>query len=214
MGGVGSGQWYRWNKRTTLDEVKRLDVRWLQRHGFFDGWPRWVTWSRGERETGSVSVALADGSLVVEYRYRMRGREEWEPVRQVITLDWTPCHYGGQRPWFRCPGCQRRVAVLCSAGQWFLCRHCYDLPYSSQQETPADRRYRKVRKIRDRLGASPNLMASIWPWQKPTGMHWRTWERLRAQEEHVQWEILRDLETFLVRQSALPLAPEVFRDRG
>jgi hypothetical protein len=47
MGGPGSGRWYRWQgTRTTLEEVYRLDVRWLQRHGYLDGRPHWVTWSR------------------------------------------------------------------------------------------------------------------------------------------------------------------------
>ena len=177
MGGPGSGTWYRWKgTRTTLEEVCRLDVRWLHRHGYLDGRPRWLTWSRGERETGSASVALVDGDLMVAYRYRARGSKDWESVRQVITLDWTPCHYGGERPWFRCAGCRRRVAVLCSAGKWFLCRHCYELPYGSQQETEEARLLRKVRTLRARLGASMNLLEPIWT--KPTGMHWRTFDRL------------------------------------
>ena len=73
MGGPGSGNWYRWDKRTTLDEVKRLDVRWLHRQGYLDGWPRLITWHRGERQTGSVSVTMQDGRLAVEYRARRRG---------------------------------------------------------------------------------------------------------------------------------------------
>jgi len=37
MGGPGSGRWYRWQgTRTTLDEVRRLTVRWLHRHGYLD----------------------------------------------------------------------------------------------------------------------------------------------------------------------------------
>ena len=157
MGGPGSGRWYRWQgTRTTLDEVYRLDVRWLHRHGYLDGRPHWVTWSRGEQQAGSLLLALQPEGVVLTYRYRVGGGD-WESVRQVVTLDWTPCHYGGERPWFRCAGCRRRVAVLCGEGKWFLCRHCYELPYGSQQETAQDRHYRKVRKIRDRLGASHNL---------------------------------------------------------
>ena len=34
MSGPGSGMWYRWDRRTTVDEVKRLDVRWLHRQGY------------------------------------------------------------------------------------------------------------------------------------------------------------------------------------
>jgi hypothetical protein len=199
MGGAGSGTWYRWDTRTTLDQVHQLDVRWLHRHGYLDHWSQWVTWSRGERQTGSVGVRLVDGCLVVEYRCRQRGTDAWEDIRQVIALDWTPCHYGGQRPWFRCPGCQRRVAVLCGYGRFFLCRHCYRLPYASQCETALNRGYRKTRKIRTRLGASHNLMESIWPWNKPKGMHWRTWERLRVQEERAHRLMLAELGLALER---------------
>jgi hypothetical protein len=105
MGGPGSGTWYRWKStKTTFDEVHRLDVRWLQRHGYLQRWARGVlTWHRGEHDAGAVGVALEDGRLVVAYRVKASGGD-WEPVRQVLDLDWTPCHYGGQRPWFRCPG--------------------------------------------------------------------------------------------------------------
>ena len=198
MGGPGSGNWYRWDKRTTLDEVKRLDVRWLHRHGYLDRWPRLVTWRCGEQPAGSISVSLQPEGVVLEYRCRVGGGD-WESVRQVVTLDWTPCHYGGERPWFRCAGCRQRVAVLCGEGKWFLCRHCYELPYGSQQETAEDRHYRKVRKIRDRLGASHNLTEPVWPWNKPKGMHWRTWERLRAQEEQAHRVVLADLGAALAR---------------
>jgi hypothetical protein len=199
MGGPGSGRWYRWQgTRTTLDEVYRLDVRWLQRHGYLDGRPHWVSWSRGEQQVGSLLLTLQPEGVVLTYRYRVGGGD-WESVRQVVTLDWTPCHYGGERPWFRCAGCRRRVAVLCGAGKWYLCRHCYELPYGSQQETAQDRHYRKVRKIRDRLGASHNLTEPVWPWNKPKGMHWRTWERLRAQEEQAHRLVLGDLDVALAR---------------
>jgi hypothetical protein len=198
MGGPGSGRWYRWNTRTTLEEVCRLDVRWLQRHGYLDGCLHRVTWSRGEQEAGSLLLALQPAGVVLTYRYRGSGGD-WESVRQIVTLDWTLCHYGGQRPWFRCAGCRRRVAVLCGEGKWFLCRHCYTLPYGSQQETAQDRHYRKVRKIRDRVGASHNLTEPIWPWNKPKGMHWHTWERLRAEEEQAHRRVLADLEGTLER---------------
>ncbi len=198
MGGPGSGNWYRWDKRTTLDEVKRLDVRWLHRQGYLQPWVRaTVTWHQGEHETGSVRVAMVDGHLAVEYRSRRRGTEAWEDVRQVITLDWTPCHYGGQRPWFRCPGCRRRVAVLCGYDTPFLCRHCSRLPYASQCETALDRGYRKARKIRTRLGASHNMMESIW--RKPKGMHWRTFQRLREQEAAAHLSVLESMGATLDR---------------
>jgi len=47
---------------------------------------------------------------------------------------------------------------------------------------------RKARKIRQELGASMNLLEPIW--QKPKGMHWRTFERLRnkaVKAEEISW---------------------------
>jgi hypothetical protein len=199
MGGPGSGNWYRWDRRTTLDDVKRLDIRWLSQQGSLrPGVYRSISWTRGERPTGDIVIQCQQESLVLIYRYRARGGD-WEPVRQTVPLVWTPCHYGGQRPWFCCPGCRQRVAVLCGYGKWFLCRHCYRLPYGSQSETPQDRRYRKVRKIRKRLGVSGNLMDPLWPWKKPKGMHWRTWEQLCRQEKVVHTAVDYDMYERLVR---------------
>jgi hypothetical protein len=157
-----------------------------------------VTWSRGERQVGFLLLALQPEGVALTYRYRV-GSGDWESVRQAVTLDWTPCHYGGTRPWLRCAGCRRRVSVLCGEGKWFLCHHCYELPYGSQQETAEDRHCRKVRKIRDRLEASHNLAEPVWPWNKPKGMHWSTWERLRVQEEQAHRLGLEDLEGALER---------------
>jgi hypothetical protein len=33
MGGVGSGSWYRLDKKTTTDKCKSIDVRYLHRNG-------------------------------------------------------------------------------------------------------------------------------------------------------------------------------------
>ena len=186
MGGPQFGRWYRWQgTRTTLEEVYRLDVRWLHRHGYLDGRTHWVTWSRGEQQAGSLLLALQPEGVGLTYRYRVGGGD-WESVRQVVTLAWTPCHYGGERPWFRCPGCQRRVAVLCGDDRLFLCRHCYRLPYTSQYETRLDRLYRKLRKLRDRVGEQYA--------RKPKGMHRRTWERLRDQalDAEMIWDLARE----------------------
>ena len=185
MGGPGSGRWYRWDRRTTLEETQRLDIRWLHRSGYLTAYPHSVTWHQGKHPTGAISLSLQPEGLVLEYCYRANGAD-WEPVREVITLYWTPCHYGGSRPWFLCPGCQRRVAILCCRGKWFLCRHCYWLPYTSQYETRLDRLYRKLRKLQDRVGEQYA--------RKPKGMHWRTWERLRDQALDAEriWDLARE----------------------
>ena len=175
MGGPGSGAWYRWDKRTTLDQVQRVDVRALCRAG---------------AEVGQQAV--------LEYGYRQPGGE-WEQVQQPVALSQTRCHFGGMRWWFLCPICRRRVAVLYRYGKWFRCRHCCQLPYSSQCETALDRAYRKVRKIRSRLGVSGNLNLPIHTWHKPKGMHWRTFERLCGHERDAHTVVLEHLALGLER---------------
>jgi hypothetical protein len=33
-------------------------------------------------------------------------------VEQRVPLLWTPCTFGGARPWFGCPRCAKRVAIV------------------------------------------------------------------------------------------------------
>ncbi len=133
MGGSGSGSWYRWDKRDTTAEHHSLDIRLWRRRGLLQpGYTFTTTWSRGERQTGSISTVVVSWELVV-LEYRSRSGGEWQEVSESVLIEWTPCTYGGERSWFRCPGavngrtCGRRVAILYGAGKYFLCRHCYEL---------------------------------------------------------------------------------------
>jgi hypothetical protein len=195
VGGVGSGNWYRFNKKPTTDECHRVDVRYLHRNELLKpgGWFS-LRWSRADRETGSIR-GVVDGShppesVTLLYRHRSGLGGEWEDVQETVPLEWTACNFGGERPWFVCPGagCGRRVAILYGPGRHFLCRHCYDLRYESQREDKTHRALRRAQKIRERLGDSPN-MTEPFP-QKPKGMHHTTymrmcWEHLEAEMEQL-----------------------------
>jgi len=100
-----------------------------------------------------------------------------------VYLDWTPCNFGGHRPWFLCPAhaCGRRVAIIYGGGI-FACRHCYQLAYASQRETADDRAARRANKIRERLGWEPGILNPK-GWEKPKGMHWKTFERLNIEHD-------------------------------
>ena len=58
---------------------------------------------------------------------------------QRIAIAWTPCRFGGKRPWFQCGCCGRRVVRLYIVQAVFACRHCHRLGYASQLETPHER---------------------------------------------------------------------------
>jgi hypothetical protein len=162
MGGAGSGNWYRFNKKTTTDECQGIDVRYLHRNGLLEpGHSFSLRWLRADRETGSIGgVSHDDDRVTFFYRHRGGSGGEWEDVKETVPLEWQACNFGGERPWFICPGadCGRRVAVLYGPGRYFLCRHCYDLRYESQREDKMHRALRRAQKIRERLGGSANMM--------------------------------------------------------
>jgi hypothetical protein len=109
MGGIGSGDWYTFNKKTTVEECRSLDVRRLHREGLLKpgrlfSW----SWSRAGREVASIG-ALVEGHdgperVVLLFRRRSGPSAEWEDVREPVELAWTLCNFGGERPWFICPG--------------------------------------------------------------------------------------------------------------
>ncbi len=178
MGGFGSGKWYRWNTKETTEGLRALDVCYLNRNGLLQpGKVFHLQWSRNGEETGTISGVAARSEIVLLYRSRPSGHEEWEDVREMIHLDWTSCNYGGHRPWFRCPGtsCGRRVAVLYGADKLFLCRQCYRLTYATRNMDVANRAREKAWKILKHLGGSGAYSEFI---PKPKGMHLETYHRL------------------------------------
>ena len=177
MGGQGSGYRYRWDRRDTTEDYKSLTIGSFYRAGYLKPGQRGTTrWYRGETTTGSLSwwtVGSMEQPAALALRYTVN--DEW--VRYDVPLEWTPCHFGGFRPWFRCPavGCGRRVGVL-YGGRYFVCRHCRQLAYPSTRENALDRVRRKSDKIRERLGGSSQLFEPF-P-GKPKGMHWATYTPL------------------------------------
>jgi hypothetical protein len=119
------------------------------------------------------------GRVILNYRSRSNGGE-WQPMECPVYLEWTPCNLGGRRAWFLCParGCGRRVAIL-YGGSIFACRHCHKLAYQCQRETDDDRAMRRADTIRRRLGWEPGILNG--GGGKPKGMHWRTFERMKAE---------------------------------
>ena len=122
-----------------------------------------------------------------------------EKVQEPVSLEWSACNFGGERPWFVCPGagCGRRMAKLYGPGKYFLCRHCYDLVYESQRENRTYRALHKAQAIRERLGGSAN-MTMPFP-EKPKGMHWRTYERLWWEHHEAEMEQLAGMREWLDR---------------
>ena len=202
MGGLGSGNRYRFDKKTTTGECNGLDVRKLHREGALrPGALFSSSWSGFDRETGSISGSVSRDRVILSYRHRSGLGADWEDVKEPVPLEWTPCNFGGERPWFVCPGvvnriaCGRRVAILYGPGKYFLCRHCYDLRYESQREDKNNRALRRAQKIRTRLGGSANMMEPF-P-ERPKGMHHDTYMRLLWEHHEAEMEHLNGLREWL-----------------
>jgi hypothetical protein len=188
MGGLGSGNRMRIDKRDTVERNHRLDVRKLARENCLQPGSvvQWA-WFENGKQTASISFRVKENNIDLSYQHRENNRQ-WVPVQQSIPLDRTPCNFGGYRLWFRCPGCNQRVAIIYAAGKYFRCRHCYGLTYASSQEGHLDRLLRKAWKIRIRLGASQSLFDSICE-PKPKHMHHRTFTNLRIDAMKVENKI-------------------------
>ena len=166
----------------TCESHHRLDVRELARDGLLQG-SGTITWSRGNRITGAVSVNGNGNEVTLTYV------SEGDKINEKVRLDKTPVHFGGTRSWFLCGGCEGRVGVL-YGGKYFRCRHCHNLRYASQRESKKFRAISKVRRIRRKLRGSANLLNSR-P-DRPRYMHKRTYARL-VREEEAAWQAVTSI---------------------
>ncbi len=181
MGGLESGCLQgRRSKRTTESQCQ-LDIRWMRKQGYLmPGTVGEVSWTQRGGQIGTIGFKMAADCMMVSSAGFATG-EDLKVTTQTVTLDWTPCHYGGQRAWFLCPGCERRAGILYGGGESLRCRHCSDLTYSSQKERRPDRLLRKAQKIRGLLGQSGDLGEVIR--FKPKNMHYKTFDRLRREAD-------------------------------
>ena len=181
MGGFGSGRGQ--GGKDTTSDMRALDIRRLQRDGLLTpgrafGW----NWLRNGETMASIQIRTEADRVILDYRSRSNGGE-WQ-------ADGIPSTSGmdSLQPWrpagvvsMSAQGCGRRVAIL-FGGSVFACRHCHKLAYQCQRETDYDRAVRRADTIRRRLGWEPGILE----WRragKPKGMHWRTFERLKAEHD-------------------------------
>ncbi|MEH6738276.1 MAG: hypothetical protein V7695_07005 [Sulfitobacter sp.] len=184
MGGYGSG---RTGNKQKAEHCRSLDVNKMRREGCLEsGWSgNWV-WSRNGQEVARISGRAEHCRIILNYSVRQNG-SDWEPITQTVNTTQSDCNYGGQRTYFLCPGvvngrnCGRRVGKLFSGGRYFLCRHCYQIAYSSQSEARYDRMLRRANKLRMALGGEPGT--AHWIAQKPKGMWQHTYKRKRFEIE-------------------------------
>ncbi len=179
MGGLGSGGWYRWSTKSTTANFWNFHIKTLKKYGLFNSPMRkhgsW-SWSQNGEERSNISYelnTLDEHSPYIRVHYTNKNTEEKHDYK--IRLSTTSPNYGGKRWWFHCPAarCGKRVGVL-FMGNIFACRHCYNIAYPSQNESPAQRMLSRAQKIQQQLGGSGCMDELV---IRPKGMHKKTFER-------------------------------------
>ena len=160
--------------------MQRIDVRYMHRQGVLrTGMAGSLHWSCNGQQVASINYETQADAVRLKYRSRIPG-SDWIDHDYLVYLEYTTCNYGGRRPWFLCPRCGRRVAIL-YGGAVYACRKCHQLAYKSQRETPGERAINRANKIRERLKWTPGIVNGR-EW-KPKWMHWSTFDRLAHQHD-------------------------------
>lgn len=180
--GAGRPSWH-----VKAEHCLRLNIQDLMRRNLLGGgyftW-RWSNSYTGE-EVGSIGIMTTADSA------RLSFNSVGTPVTQEVRITRTPCHFGGSRPWFRCPRCWRRVGVLFLRSSNFMCRHCGRVAYASQSEDAIGRGWRLQHRLEAKLGEH---------WSRPKHMRQKTRDRLVSRI--IELERRRDdaLAAFMVRR--------------
>jgi hypothetical protein len=105
--------------------------------------------SQSNKRLGNVyvmaSLSTQDIYINISYKLTNAYTGNIKSIDYKIPLTTTPCRYGGKRYWLICPCyksgkyCGRRVGTLYLLGDYFACRHCHNLTYSSRNENHRNR---------------------------------------------------------------------------
>jgi len=139
---------YYYDAKTTVEQATQLSIFKLKEFGLLRGYSAstltWTHKASGKQNSIGITVDIEDEPYVkVNYTITDRTTGKKTKYDYKINLTSTPCHFGGVRYWFICPlsvngvYCGRRTGTLylASGGNYFGCRHCYDLSYESRNES-------------------------------------------------------------------------------
>jgi len=169
---------YYFDAKTTVEQATQLSIFKLKEFGLLRGYAATtLTWTHrpsGKQNSIGITVNIGDEPYVkVNYTITDRTTGKKTDYDYKISLTSTPCHFGGVRYWFICPlsvngvYCGRRTGTLylASGGNYFGCRHCYNLSYEKPERITAGavRQYWLYHSSRsqDRGALQPNQAVDI-----------------------------------------------------
>jgi hypothetical protein len=150
MGGIGSGNYRGYRTKGTVDNARRIDIRYLNCQGVLASDYFNLSWTRNGETTSNVGLRVVAGiSVTVICKWRSISNGEWLPFEKTILLAHTACTFGGSRPWFVCPDCHRRIAVVILDLPRIACRHCLNLTYVSRNKSTFERNWKNAHLVKD-----------------------------------------------------------------
>ena len=188
MGGRGSGRRSSYGGKRDTSNSMPLDLRKITRKGLLvPGNSFSWQWLVCKREVASIDIQVDLQSVMLSYRVKSTD----QLVEQRVQTQTSPCNLGGQRHWFTCPRCSKRVAVIYAPGRYFACRQCGGLGYATQKEGVGDRAMTKADRLRKRLGWPAGIAHG--DGGKPKGMHWETFWQLKSRHDALVQVSLYDI---------------------
>jgi hypothetical protein len=150
VGGFGSGNWDRRDKKTSVEQCYAVDVNRLAREGKLRvGAEGFIWWTDqfGHHPFFVEFSAVHDEHCRPVFVLSYRWDDPWDrngskDIRLPILLQTSRPNYGGLRWWFTCPlggvgsPCNRRVGkvYLPPGARYFGCRHCHGLVYRRETD--------------------------------------------------------------------------------
>ena len=165
MGGCGSTRWGWHSKKDTVEHCRSLDTsRWMREGILREGNHKSGTWiwldSLTGKQVSSIGYEVDTTNAYLRWvRLFYNITRTGEAIDYKIRLATTHPNFGGLRWWFICPlvangkACNRRVGKIYipPSGRYYGCRHCYDLTYTSCQQS--DKRVNWLRRNPEALAA-------------------------------------------------------------
>ena len=142
--------------KETVESSLVLDVFLMARKGRLqDGRAGTYCWTQGGEEIASVHWQVEDADYLHLLYTETRGDGKRIDHSDWLWLERTPARVGGERVWFACPWCEKRVRKLYlpPSGELFLCRGCHRLSYRSRQRRTSP--WERERKLEKDLLALP-----------------------------------------------------------
>jgi len=149
MGGYGSGRRWGQSKKTAVEDGLILTARAFKPFMEMEtGHVGTMTWTRGEEKEKVASISYRRvedpaGGRAFRFIYTAGKGENAREMDYIVRMVQAAPHFGGVRWYFLCPlvhegrPCLHRgeKLYLPPGGLYFGCRRCYDLTYTSSQES-------------------------------------------------------------------------------